>query len=93
MAMKFASTAELKNRTNELLHRVEDGQVLVVTRRGKPVAAIQACHEEDLEDLILSTSAEIRRSVERGEDDLRRGRGVPLDRYRARVVSRRRMRR
>ena len=85
MAMKFASTAELKNRTNELLHEVEDGQVLVVTRHGKPVAAIQSCHEDDLEDLVLSGSVSIRRSIERAEADLRGGRGIPLQRYRARV--------
>jgi len=87
--MKFASTAELKNHTNELLHDVEDGQVLVVTRHGKPVAAIQSCREEDLEDLVLCTSPSIRRSVERAEADLRRGRGIPIEQYRARATRRR----
>ena len=47
IAMKFATTAELKNQTNDLLHEIEAGQVVVVTRHGKPVAAIQVCHEDD----------------------------------------------
>ena len=85
MAMKFASTAELKNRTNDLLHEIEDGQVVVVTRHGKPVAAIQVCHEEDLEDLVLETSRSIRQSVQRAERDIREGRGIPLGQYRTRA--------
>lgn len=81
--MKFASTAELKNRTNDLLHEIEAGQVVVVTRHGKPVAAIQVCHEDDLEDLILETNRAIRASVRRAELDIVESRGISLDRYRA----------
>jgi antitoxin (DNA-binding transcriptional repressor) of toxin-antitoxin stability system len=80
-----ARTAELKNRTNELLHEVEDGQVPVVTRRGKPVAAIHACHEEDLEDLMLLTNPSLRCSIERAEKDLRAGRGLTLRVYKKRI--------
>ena len=50
--MKFASTAELKNQTNALLREVEGGTILVVTRHGKPVAALRPCSEEDIEDLV-----------------------------------------
>ena len=86
MAMKFASTAELKNRTNALLREIENGQVVVVTRRGKPVAALRVCHEGDIEDLVLETSPSIRASIERAERDLRRGRGISLERYRDRAL-------
>ena len=82
--MKFASTAELKNKTNDLLHEIEDGQVVVVTRHGKPVAAIQVCHEEDLEDLVLETSKSMQASIRRAERDIRERRGIPLTKYRAR---------
>lgn len=80
-AMKFASTAELKSGANRLLREVEKGQVLVVTRRGKPVAAVQACSEDEIEDLVLETDPRIRASVERAQQDFRRGRGIPLGRY------------
>ena len=82
--MKFSSTAELRNQANELLHEVEDGEVIVVTRHGKPVAAIQSCREDELEDLVLETSQAIRRSVERAADDIQRGRGISLNEYQAR---------
>lgn len=79
--MKFASTAELKNQTNRLLRSVEGGQVVVVTRRGKPVAALRECTEEDIEDLVIETNPRIRRSIREAEDDFRAGRGVPLREY------------
>jgi prevent-host-death family protein len=82
--MRFASTAELKNRTNRLLRDVEKGQVLVVTRRGKPVAAVQACSEDEIEDLVLETDSRIRASIERAEQDIAAGRGLSLSRYKAR---------
>ena len=87
MAMKFASTAELKNNTNRLLRDVEKGGVVVVTRHGKPVAALQKCGEDGIEDLVLETSASIRRSVERAERDLDAGRGMTLAEYKARRAS------
>ena len=89
IAMKFASTAELKNRTNELLRKVEAGATLVVTRRGKPVASVRACAEDDIEDLVLESDPRIRQSVRRAEEDLRAGRGVSLERYKARARRRR----
>jgi prevent-host-death family protein len=84
IAMKFASTAELKNDTNRLLRDVEKGAVLVVTRHGKPVAALQKCSEDGIEDLVLETSASIKRSVDRAERDINAGRGITLAQYKAR---------
>ena len=80
--MKFASTADLKNRTNALLRQVERGQTLVVTRRGKPIATVLACAEDDIEDLVLETDPRVRGSVEKAERDFRLGRGITLDQYR-----------
>jgi len=84
MAMKFASTADLKNRTNQLLRQVEAGHLLVVTRRGTPIAAVRGCTEDELEDLILETDPKIRESIARAEGELRRGLGIPLRSYRPR---------
>ncbi len=80
--MKFASTADLKNQTNRLIRAVEHGQVVVVTRRGKPVAALRECTEDDIEDLVLETDPRIRRSILEADDDLRAGRGISLAEYR-----------
>ena len=82
--MKFASTAELKNQTNRLIRAVEGGHVVVVTRRGKPVAALRECTENDIEDLVLETDPRIRRSILVAEEDLRAGRGISLGEYRRR---------
>jgi len=48
---------------NQLVHDVEGGEIVVVTRHGKPVAALRLCHEDDVEDFVLETSTTIRRSV------------------------------
>jgi len=40
--MATVSVRELKNRLSEHLRRLEDGETITVTRRGKPVALITA---------------------------------------------------
>jgi prevent-host-death family protein len=82
--MKFASTAELKNKTNKLIRAVEKGQTVVVTRRGKPVVALRTCSEEDIEDLVLETDPRIRRSIRESEEEFRSGRGISLTEFKKR---------
>ena len=82
--MKFASTAELKNQTNKLIRAVEKGQTVVVTRRGKPVAALRNCSEEDIEDLVLETDPRIRRSIREADEDFRAGRSISLSEFKKR---------
>ena len=43
-----ASVRELKNQTTTLLRKVEKGTLVVVTRRGKPVATLKPFEEQDL---------------------------------------------
>jgi prevent-host-death family protein len=43
-----ASVRELKNQTTALLRKVEKGTLVVVTRRGKPVATLKPFEEQDL---------------------------------------------
>jgi prevent-host-death family protein len=43
-----ASVRELKNQTTALLRKVEKGALVVVTRRGKPVATLKPFEEQDL---------------------------------------------
>ncbi len=46
--MRLASTADLKNRTSEMLRAAQSGEPVVVTRHGRPVAAIVGLPEGDL---------------------------------------------
>ena len=45
-----------KNKTNELLRQVMNGEALIITYRGKPVASLTALSENDLEDFVLEHS-------------------------------------
>jgi prevent-host-death family protein len=53
--MKTITVSEAKNEFSKALRVAAEG-VVVVTRRGKPIAAIQAITEDDLEDLLLERS-------------------------------------
>ncbi len=44
-----ASVRELKNQTTALLRKVEEGALVVVTRRGKPIATLKPFEEQDLQ--------------------------------------------
>ncbi|MGH2406367.1 MAG: type II toxin-antitoxin system prevent-host-death family antitoxin [bacterium] len=49
--MRLVSTAELKNRTNEVLRTALAGDPVVVTRHGRPVASLLRLEEADLATL------------------------------------------
>ncbi|MGQ0550917.1 MAG: type II toxin-antitoxin system prevent-host-death family antitoxin [Armatimonadota bacterium] len=49
--MRLVSTAELKNRTNEVLRTALAGDPVVVTRHGRPVASLLRLEEGDLASL------------------------------------------
>jgi methylated-DNA-[protein]-cysteine S-methyltransferase len=55
--MRFASTAELKNRTNEMLRLVLSGDPVVITRHGRPVASLQRLDGDDLRSLASGRGA------------------------------------
>lgn len=57
--MKMVNTVELKNRTNALLRQVGRGEAVIVTRRGKPVAALTRLTDADLEEFVLRHSAHL----------------------------------
>lgn len=46
--MRLVSTAELKNRTNEILRTALAGDPVVITRHGRPVASLLRLEEDDL---------------------------------------------
>jgi prevent-host-death family protein len=75
--MKTMTVFEAKNHFSQALQiAVED--VVVVTRRGKPVATIQSITEEDLEDLLLERSETFWKTIERA----RKGKSLSIDEVR-----------
>lgn len=57
MAMRLVSTAELKNRTNEVLRTALAGDPIVVTRHGRPVASLLRLEDGDLAALAAASPA------------------------------------
>jgi len=51
--MRTVSVRELKNRLSEHLRRLEDGETITVTRRGKPVAVMTAPPGGETRDEVL----------------------------------------
>ena len=51
--MIFASVRELKNDTSQVLKQASDGEPVVVTNHGRPVALLTRFDRDDLEDLVL----------------------------------------
>ncbi len=51
--MKFVGVRELRNKTGEVLSAVQKGDKVILTKRGKPFAAVARLREEEIERLIL----------------------------------------
>jgi prevent-host-death family protein len=79
--MKVANTVELKNKTNELLRRVMNGEPVIITYRGKPAASITPLSEDDLEDFVLEHSQKVRKMIAEAKADRKAGRVIPLATY------------
>jgi len=76
--MKILSTYEAKNAFPKVL-KLSRRDVVIVTNRGKPVAAIEGLNgEEDLEDYLLERSPIFWAMIRRA----RRGRSVGIARVR-----------
>lgn len=51
--MRFIGVRELRNKTGEVLSAVQKGDKVILTRRGKPFAAMARLREDEIERLIL----------------------------------------
>lgn len=71
--MKTMTVFEARNNFSHTLKAAER-DVVVVTRNGRPVAAIQAIGDDDLEDLLLERSPKFWAMIRRA----RQGRPVPM---------------
>jgi prevent-host-death family protein len=78
--MKTMTVLEAKNHFSRTL-RTAARELVVVTRRGKPVAVIQGITEDDMEDLLLERSEKFWEMMARA----RRGKGVSLDAVRKKM--------
>ena len=76
--MNTVNTAELKTHANQLLRRVGRHQVVLITRRGKPCAALVPVSGETLVDLLWEYSPEVQRRLRTAMDELRAGKTEPL---------------
>lgn len=73
--MKFLTTFTAKNEFPRVL-KLARREMVIVTNRGKPVAAIQGFRsEEDLEDYLIERSPRFWEAIERG----RQGKGIPAE--------------
>jgi prevent-host-death family protein len=63
--MKSISAKELKSRTGEVLRRVEEGEKVLITKRGKPCAVLFPVTEEQLLPVGLRPYAEAWEDIER----------------------------
>lgn len=79
--MRFVNTVELKNRLNAVLADVARGDVVFVTRRGKPAVAVVSATEETFDQLVFERSSAVRRAVSEGLADLRAGRRISAAAY------------
>jgi len=51
--MKFVGVRELRNKTRDVLGAVQKGEKVILTKRGKPFAAVAPLREDEIERLIL----------------------------------------
>lgn len=80
--MKILTTYEAKNGFPQVL-KLAKKDVVIVTNRGKPVAAIEGLNgEEDLEDYLLERSPKFWAMIRRA----RRGKGVSVAGVRKRLA-------
>lgn len=72
--MKTVTIFEAKNHFSRVLEESKK-DVIVVTRHGKPVAAIESLTEDDMEDYLLERSEKFWKMIERA----RKGKSVSLE--------------
>jgi prevent-host-death family protein len=82
--MKTMTVFEARNHFAKTLEAAKE-DVIIVTRNGRPVAAIQAIDDDDIEDLLLERSKRFWAMIARA----RRGKPIAIDALRKQVTGRR----
>jgi len=76
--MKTVNTAELKTHANRLLKRVMRHDVVLITRRGHPCAALVPVTDETLVDLLWEHSPAVQRRLRTTMKELSGGKTISL---------------
>jgi prevent-host-death family protein len=76
--MKYANIRELQKDASGIISRVEKGEDVIITKRGKPAAVIYPLAEDVIEDYMIQHSPSIRKKIEEGLRDVREGRVTPI---------------
>jgi len=76
--MKFANVKELQKDASGIISRVEKGEDVIITKRGKPAAVIYPLSEDEIEDYMIQYSPGIKKKIEEGLKDSREGKVIPL---------------
>ena len=80
--MKTVNTIELKTHANRLLRRVATAhQVVLITRRGRPCAALVPVSDERLVDLLWEYSPEVQQRLRVAEAEVRAGKVQSLSAF------------
>ena len=77
--MRFATVAQLKNQTSELIRSAQDGETVVITKHGKPEAVMVRIREEDLEDWVLAHSPAVKAELDRLYAECLAGEAIPVE--------------
>lgn len=86
--MKFIAMRELRNNTSDLLNRLRR-EDMVVTRNGKPAAALIYLDEDLLEDFIIAHHPTLLHEVESAREEYGKKGGVSHAEMRKRIERRR----
>jgi len=81
--MKTMTVFEARNHFSRTLEAAKD-DLVIVTRNGKPVAAIQGIDDDDIEDLLLERSERFWEMIARA----RQGKPIAIDALRRQVQQR-----
>ena len=73
--MDWVGIRELANRAGGIVDKgTSTGRPALITKRGRPVAALVPLDEEGLEDWVLANAPEFTRSMAEADEDLAAGR-------------------
>lgn len=79
MTMKTVNTIQLKTQANRLLRGVAGKhQLVLITRRGRPCAALIPVSDDTLVDLLWEYSPDAQRRLRVAQEELRVGRSESL---------------
>lgn len=88
--MATIGVKELKAKASEIVERTASGESFIITKRGRPVAAVVPIDADDVEDQILSRSKKIARDLAAADRALALGKAKPADEVFARLRTRKR---